>query len=318
MLICTLAAIMVFQTHAAAQTSDEMVNRAEILEEGVVQEQERDAVTPGEEAPQEQENDTIVIRAGETDTTTIRIGGRTIRIIDKNDGTDVSILDREPRREVNDRRARPFKGNWRGLEIGLNNYVNGDFSVSLDPGEDFMELHAARSWNINFNFLQYDLTLRENNIGLVTGLGLERNTYRFSNNVSITKQDGVIVPVDYDQAGIRLDRTLFRTYYLAVPLLIEFQTNHPRRSQRAYFSTGIIGGLNIGSSTRVVYRDNTGRNRDRVRDDFYLSPFRYGLTARAGYRSLNLFANYYPTGLFQDNKGPELYPVSVGFSILGF
>jgi hypothetical protein len=319
MLICTLAATMVLQTNsAAAQTRDGMVNRAEILEEAEVQEQERYDAKPEQDASREPENDTVVIRAGETDTTTIRIGGRTIRIIDKNDGTDVSILDREPRREEKDRRVRPFKGNWRGLEIGLNNYVNSDFSVSLDPGEDFMELHAARSWNINLNFLQYDLTLRENNIGLVTGLGLERNTYRFSNNVNITKQDGVIVPVDYDQAGIRLDRTLLRTYYLAVPLLIEFQSNHPRRSQRAYFSTGIIGGLNIGSNTRVVYRDNSGRNRDRVRDDFYLSPFRYGLTARAGFRSLNLYANYYPTGLFQDNKGPELYPVSVGFSILGF
>ncbi len=286
----------------ASQTIYGMVNTAEVPQAGILQEPENDTVN----------------RKDHPDTTTIRIGGRTIRIIDKNDGTDVNILERDESRSERSRRPRPFKGNWRGLELGLNNYVNRDFSVSLDPGENFMELHASRSLNVNFNFMQYNLTLSDNNIGLVTGLGLELNNYRFSNNFSITKQDGMIVPVSYDEMGSNPDRSRLRTYYLTVPLLLEFQSQHIRQARRAYFSAGVVGGLNIGSNTRVVYRDNSRRYRDKVRGDFYLSPFRYGLTVRTGYRSLNLYANYYPTSLFQENKGPELYPVAVGFSILGF
>jgi hypothetical protein len=144
------------------------------------------------------------------------------------------------------------------------------------------------------------------------------NNYRFSNNVSIARENRNIVPVDYTESGINLDKSRLRTYYITVPLLLEFQSKASRRSQRAYFSAGVIGGLNIGSNTRVVYRDNSRKYRDKVKDDYYLSPFRYGLTIRTGYRSLNLYANYYPTGLFQENRGPELYPVAVGFSILGF
>jgi hypothetical protein len=314
LITCSIAlSILMYPAFSSqAQTGKDPVRVAEELEEKGSYNHEN-----GAEGNSDQPKDTIVHRSGQSDTTTIRIGGRTIRLIDKNGSTDVSVYDRDESRGTDrGRQSRPFRGNWSGLELGLNNYLNRDFSFSLDPTEDFMEVHAARSWNVNLNFLQYDLTLSDNNIGLVTGLGLELNNYRFGNNVNIAKQDRQIVPVTYD--GVILERSRLRTYYLTVPLLLEFQSNHPRRSRRAYFSTGIIGGINIGSNTKIVYRDNSGKNRDKVRDDFYISPFRYGFTVRTGIRSLNLYANYYPTSLFQRNKGPELYPVAAGFSIIGF
>lgn len=273
------------------------------------------AEMPEETREPELWNDTVSVGKMRTDTTAISLGNRQIIIIDKNGTTDISIFEREkPDSDISFRRTRPFKGNWRGLELGFNNYLNSNFSISLDPGDDFMELRAARSWNVNLNLIQYSLSVSGNNAGLVTGLGFEFNNYHFSNNVSITKENRVIVPVEYDD----LDKSRLRAVYLNVPLLMEFQTNHPRRSRRAYFSAGVVGGVNIGSSTKVVYRDDSGKSRDKVRDDFYLSPFRYGLSFRAGYRALNIFATYYPTPLFQKNKGPELYPFAVGFSILGF
>jgi len=115
-----------------------------------------------------------------------------------------------------------------------------------------------------------------------------------------------------------VDRSRLRAIYLNVPLLVEFQTSHSSRSRRGHISFGVVGGVNIGSNTRIVYKDNSSRSREKVRDDFYLSPFRYGFTLRAGYRSLNLYANYYPVTLFQSGKGPELYPFSLGFSLLSF
>lgn len=299
--ILSISLILLISVPPVPAQENDMIRKAEMLEMN---------------SPGHQDNDTVV--PAKADTTVITIGSRTIRIIEKNGSTDVNIDRDDHRVRVHDRRPRRFRGNWSGLEIGLNNFVTGDYEVSTGPGADFMELHAARSMNLNLNFMQYSLTLRQNNIGLVTGMGLECNNYRFANNVSITRQDGVIVPVDYDELGINLDRSRLRTWHITVPLLLEFQTSHAQRSNRAHISAGVIGGLNIGSNTRVVYRDNSRRYRDRVRDDFYLVPFRYGFTLRTGYRSLNLYANYYPSGLFQDNKGPELYPVAIGFSVIGF
>lgn len=277
------------------------------------------AMLPEEQKQMEHDNDTATIIVEGSDTTSIAVGNRRILIIEKDGKTDISIYDRTvPGPDNNKERTLQFKGNWRGLELGLNNYLSSSYSFSLGQDDDFMELSTTRSRNVNLNVLQYDLGISRDNIGLVTGLGLEINNYRFSNNVSITKENREIVPVNYDEKGINVERSRLRTYYLTVPLLLEFQSTHARHSHRAYFSAGVIAGLNIGSNTRVVYRDNSGKNRDRVRDDFYLSPFRYGITVRTGYRSLNLFANYYPTPLFQKDKGPELYPISIGFSILGF
>jgi hypothetical protein len=82
-----------------------------------------------------------------------------------------------------------------------------------------------------------------------------------------------------------------------------------------FFSLGLIGGLKIGSHTKVVYEDGGDKNKDKNRSDFFLSPFRYGYTARAGYGFLKVFANYYNTTLFEKNKGPQLHPFTIGFML---
>ena len=84
---------------------------------------------------------------------------------------------------------------------------------------------------------------------------------------------------------------------------------------RIFFSTGVIGGVKIGSSTKVQY-EGTEKGKDKTRNDFNLSQFRYGLTARIGYGGFRVFANYYPTPLFEEGKGPELYPFTVGLILL--
>ncbi|TVR71653.1 MAG: PorT family protein [Marinilabiliales bacterium] len=295
--------------HITAQTGEEMINRVEMLEEGTLDTAVMQGDEPGRRTAQ----------ARRYDTTTISLGNRDITIIEANGKTDISISDRgRMDRPESYRRSRPFRGHWRGLDIGLNNYVNSDFSTSLGADMDYMELAAARSVNLGINVLQYSLAISDNNIGLVTGVGFEYNNYRFSNDVSIIKENREIVPVWYDDPGISVDRSRLRAIYLNVPLLLEFQTRHTSRARRAHFAAGVTGGVNIGSNTRVVYKDNSSRSRERVRDDFYLSPFRYGITLRAGYRSMNLYANYYPVALFQDGKGPELYPFAIGFSLLSF
>lgn len=288
--------------HLPAQTNDEMPQKAGMPEEGV-----------GRENTATSEADT----SRTDDTTSISLGRRQIVIIDKGGDTSVSISERDEEGRAS-HRSRRFRGNWSGLELGLNNFVDGDFSISLGPAEDFMELRTGKSWNVNLNMLQYNFTVIRDNVGIVTGLGLEFNDYRFTNNNSITKLDRVIVPVDYTDRGITLDKTKLSTVYITVPLLAEFQTRHRSPSRRAYISAGVVGGVNIGSHTKVSYYDSSRKQKDKVRDDFYLSPFRYGLTVRTGYRSLNLYANYYPTPLFRKNRGPELFPVAVGFSIKGF
>ena len=49
-----------------------------------------------------------------------------------------------------------------------------------------------------------------------------------------------------------------------------------------------------------------------------LKRFRVSLTARAGVGWFNVFATYSLTPLFESGSGPELYPFSVGVTLVGF
>ena len=190
-------------------------------------------------------------------------------------------------------------------------------SMNLKGDLAWMDLKQARSWNFNINFMQYSIGLGSDKVGLVTGMGLEFNNYHFSNPISLKVQDGItVIDSSYIQAGYKVDKTRLSTTNLTLPLLLEFQIPTSNK-HRIYLSAGVIGGVRIGSHTKVVY-DDGDRNKNKNRGDFNIATFRYGLTARVGYRAIRLFANYYPVQLFEKGKGPEVYPFSVGLVLIPF
>lgn len=149
-------------------------------------------------------------------------------------------------------------------------------------------------------------------------MGLEFNNYRFDGDNSIIKDPVTreIVSLEYD-AGTYIEKTKLAATYLTVPLLLEFQipvSGH----KRIHISGGVIGGLKIGSHTKVVYKEDGSKQKDKINDDFNLSPLRYGVTARIGYRALKIFATYNLTQMFETGQGPELYPVSIGLILADF
>ena len=271
------------------------------------------------------------------DTTRIKIGKKGIIIIENDKGTQVNIEkiegddefeynyeydeDNEDNEESSDNEGSDedgkFKGHWTGFELGLNSYVNSDRSMSLDNSMSFMDLNTSRSWNVNINFMQYGFGLVGDKIGLVTGLGAEWNNYHFDNNNSIQKVNGqiqelILNPTDYPD----IQKSRLQTTYLRAPLLLEFQI--PAGKKRIYFSAGPVGGVKIFSNTKVVYKINNDKQKIKEKDDYNLSALRYGFTARAGYRGLMLFANYYMTPLFEVGKDPEIYPFSIGLTLIDF
>jgi len=268
--------------------------------------------------------ETLIIDENQ-DTTRIKVGKKSIIIIEGGKGTQVNIEDVEEETEedfdfdsddedCDDEDNGKFKPHWAGFEMGLNNYLNNSGSMSLDNSMSFMDLNTSRSWNFNLNFMDYGFGLGSDKIGLVTGLGFEWNNYHFDNPSSIKEVDGVIEELPLTYTDIKKNR--LQTTYLRAPLLLEFQI--PAGSKRIYLSAGPVAAVKLGSNTKIVYKENGDEQDLKNKDDYNLSPLRYGFTARAGYRGLRLYANYYMTPLFEANKGPELYPFSVGITLLDF
>lgn len=253
-----------------------------------------------------------------SDTTNIRFKRKTVKIIDEEDGTKIHVKknNKSDWEFWGDNDSR-FKGSWSGFSVGLSNYVNSDFSLSRSADDEFMDLNTGKSWNMNLNFAQYSVNFIYNKFGMVTGLGLEWNYYRFDNNNTIQKDDdGVIVPDEISYAGYIVDKSKLSTTYATVPIMLEWHSS-ASQSRGVVIAAGVIGGVKLGSNTKIVYRlnENGDINKDRRRDDYNLSPFRYGVTARIGVGDWLVYGTYYLTPLFEKNKGPELYPFSLGIAL---
>jgi len=271
--------------------------------------------------------------AKKSDTTRIKLGNKGIAIVEDGSGTSVKVEDLEKSKDNDEdkdvdysgdndnksdaKKHNHFKGHWAGFEFGMNNFMNKDFSLtrSAANGDQFMDLNTGRSWNVNINMFQHSFGFGTDIFGLVTGLGLEFNDYQFDGNNNITKDaSGYTVSMPYVED---LTKTKVSTGYITLPLMLELQLPaSAKNSKRVHLSAGVIGGLKMGSHTKVEFYDiNHKLQKNVVKDDFNIRSLRYAFTGRIGYGNLSIFANYYASTFFEKNKGPELYPFAIGLAL---
>ncbi|MGV8092373.1 MAG: outer membrane beta-barrel protein [Mangrovibacterium sp.] len=211
-----------------------------------------------------------------------------------------------------------FKGNWAGIFIGVNGLARTDYSDYPETEQDFFDPDLFRSYVINVNLLQFSQGLQRsrNTIGLVTGLGLELQSWHLGNRTTITEGPSRIEPLElmYDDPG----KSKLVSSYLSVPLLIEFQVPMKEYGNRLYFSAGVILNRRLSSHTKVKYTHEGKHYKLKSPDDYYLRAYHYTGTFRIGYRWINLYASYDLQPLFNGKKGPEVFPYSVGFALISF
>lgn len=247
--------------------------------------------------------DTITPSADE-DTTIVRIGKKDVKVIDHNGGTEILWGKDKQKKD----RSNKFNGHWEGIEFGFNGFDKADYSAY--NVSDFMELNQGKSMEFSFNFYELNIGLAKSYVGLVSGMGLSFNSYRFENPYTIEKGLNRTEPVLLDQEN--LAKTKLAISYLNVPLLLEFQIPVNQNEGRLFVNAGLIGGVKIGSHTKVKYGDDKVKDRS----GFNMNSFKYAATARVGYKDISLFATYSLNPLFQTGKGPELTPFTIGISFL--
>lgn len=245
------------------------------------------------------------------DTVKIRIGNRNIKIVDNGNGTSVRTS-REPseKKKVH----RKFDGHWGGFEMGINTFHTTDYSLyegTEFQGYDFFDLNHGKSLTVNINIAETAFSNERKTIGVVTGLGFSFMDFRFDQaNRTIAKgpqSPYILEPVMFEKEA---DKSKFNVVYLTAPLMLEIATPLKLDAHRLTLGAGVIGGLNIGSHTKV----KNGSSKDKERGSFNLNPLKYDLTGRIGFGDFCLFANYGMTPLFKTGKGPELVPLTIGIS----
>lgn len=212
-----------------------------------------------------------------------------------------------------------FEGHWSGIELGINGFANSDYSLYPASENNFLENDLLRSNVLNLNILQYSKGLQQtrNTIGLVTGIGLSLQSYRLGNSTTITLDENrrVIPKTLFFDSN---QKSKLSSVYLEVPLMIEFQIPIKHHANRMYCSAGVTGAKRLESHTKIKYRKNGKREKLKSPGDYSISDYKIAGTIRVGYRWINLFALYDLVPLFEDRRGPELYPFSVGLKLISF
>lgn len=201
---------------------------------------------------------------------------------------------------------------WEGLDIGVNGYFNAQNNLNTPEAFNFLELDYARSRSFAWNMRQYNFHIYKNYVNLVTGLGIEWNSYALRKNVSLVPNSNQITGME---ENVDFTKNKLKSTWLNAPLLLEFNTSK-NENHSFHIGVGAEFGYNIFQNRlKQEYSVNGDEQKRKTKDDFNINPFRYSLTARVGYGKYTVFANYGMSTLFKTNQGPKVYPFSAGISI---
>lgn len=244
----------------------------------------------------------------EADTLVVRVGQREVVIVDG----------KRPEVRTRIRPRASWSDTWTGFYLGVNGYMTADQSLDLPDGDSYMDLEYNNSISVNLNLWQQNLAIARGHksaLGLVTGLGVGWNNYRFEKNTRLEHEDNQLGHYE-DEINFRKNK--LTVSHLNVPLMLEFQAAQKNPGSQFHMAAGLNLGVRLRSHTKYVYNIDGSKEKDKEFKSYHLEPLRYEAIARIGWGRINLFASYALNSMFRDERGPELYPFNVGLRILNF
>lgn len=286
---------------------------AQIMEEG----EEIDAAVDFEVGDYEGHVDIAVrdsiLKKEKGDSTRWKFGGIDIIIRDKNEGSEVKLYkkDDDDDDDDNDKSRDKIKTRWFMLDLGFNTYLS-DGSFNLPSELNDFDLHYARSVNVNLHIFRQRIGLVGNHLNFMYGLEVAWNNYHFENDITLLHDVDEVTLVN---SGVDFKKNKLATSFLQMPVLFNIETNPNKPGKSFRISAGGYGGLLLGARTKQKSSEN---GKVKIKDDFNLNKFRYGVIGQVGIGPINFYVDYALNNLFKDNAGPELRPISIGFTLIPF
>lgn len=109
--------------------------------------------------------------------------------------------------------------------------------------------------------------------------------------------------------------------YINIPIELKFKTR-AERNKRFRVSLGFKIGYNISNHTKYKGDDVIEGTSDQVvikkSNIKNINDWNYGVVGRIGYGRFNLMTYYSLAKIFDKGKGPQVYPISIGLTIIPF
>jgi hypothetical protein len=242
--------------------------------------------------------------ASSADTTHLRIAGHDITISDDDDDERSS---REKKSNDDDFET------WAGIDLGVCGYLSGENSVTLPQGFESMELNYGKSYVFGWNLWQKNIHVYRNNVNIVTGIGLTWYHYNFKKPVTLLP-DQAFATFRTDTLNYRKNR--LNTCYVNVPLMLEFNTNNNDADHSFHIGAGMMVGYNVFNNKIKQKYELDGRTyKNTIKNNYNVNPFRFDAVARIGFGDYTIFGSYNLTTLFENGKGPRVYPFTAGLHL---
>jgi hypothetical protein len=168
----------------------------------------------------------------------------------------------------------------------------------------------------------YTHRIKESSIYLAGGIGISTHNMYSDSYIEDVKADSISflqIP-----EGISYKKSKISLAYIDVPLEFRIKTDKGFR-----IAFGFKFGFNINAhqkykGNRFEVADDGTVTSDEVnvkvksKDISQIESWRYGPTFRIGYKWFNVTVYYQLSKVFKVDKGPQLYPISIGIAVIPF
>lgn len=164
-------------------------------------------------------------------------------------------------------------------------------------------------------FGTYNMPFGKSNFSFAIGVGISIHNlywnYRFQGDSVSFQFVKIADTLDYKRSKLTVP-------YIELPLEFRLKTNN-KISVGLGFKVGYMiyaHAKYVGDDYLFVNSPNTLKASFKGIQN--LEKFAYGPTLRVGYKWFNLTGYYSLSSVFQKGKGPDIYPISVGFVLMPF
>lgn len=243
------------------------------------------------------------------DTSEVKMNGKRIIIIKEN-GSSTTI-------KSSSDKVVTFCGTKRnhvfqGFEIGFTGVsYSKNFNTTIPEDLKYFEPIEENSINWSINPFEMDIRIVNEYVKFSTGLGYNVKNFTLANNYRLSRDPNTGIVSGAKDPNHFLKRNRFRTAYITVPAMLQFNTNkNPKNSFRV--GAGAIVGVKIFEAYRLKYNYSGSNVREKYNSGFNANTYLLDLRGVIGYGTTNVYATYSLNGLFKDNQGPEVYPFTIG------
>ncbi len=163
-------------------------------------------------------------------------------------------------------------------------------------------------------FAMYNFQLANGPSNFGIGLGISNHNLYSDSRIDNIKADTIVFTPIPDELAPK--RTKINLTYIDIPMELKIRFKNEMK-----LGVGFKIGYLINSKEKYIGDMSTAQqNRVTIKQKSIseLQTYSYGFTLRFGYKSVNLFGYYQISQIFNRDRGPELYPISVGITLTPF